>query len=145
MTKQVIITGFILIGLATVFGQSQQVKTAEAHAELPNSPEHSPRFEKIATGFDLYAILQDRDGFWWLATQSGLVKYNGYDFHRYSAGEHSITGNFVTALTRTVRGSFGSARQAGSALIVLVPERPDANQSLGALLPKIYSVVCIPH
>ncbi len=64
MTKQVLFTGFMLIGLATVFGQSQEVKTPEVHAELPKSPAQSPRFEKIATGFDLYAILQDRDGFW---------------------------------------------------------------------------------
>ncbi len=104
MTKQVIFIGFILIGLATGFGQAQEVKTPEAHAELSNSPAQSPRFEKIATGFDLYAILQDRDGFWWLATQSGLVKYNGYDFHRYSAGEHSITGNFVNALYEDSEG-----------------------------------------
>lgn len=80
MTKQVIFIGFILIGLATGFGQSQEVKTPEAHAELSSALAQPPRFEKIATGLDLYAILQDRDGFWWLATQSGLVKYNGYDF-----------------------------------------------------------------
>ena len=104
MTKHVIFIGFTLVGLATVFGQSQQVKTPEAHAELPDARAQSPRFEKIATGFDLYAILQDRDGFWWLATQSGLVKYNGYDFHRYSAGEHSITGNFVNALYEDSEG-----------------------------------------
>lgn len=45
--------------------------------------------EELA-GLDIYSILQDKKGCIWLATNRGLVKYDGYDFNFISTG---ITGN----------------------------------------------------
>ncbi len=52
----------------------------------------------------LNSILQDRDGFFWLGTQSGLVKYNGYDFEVFQAGLESIPGNWVNVLYEDSEG-----------------------------------------
>jgi len=47
------------------------------------------------------AIAQDQLGFLWFGTQSGLNRYDGYEFKRYKAQPlHSdqLAGNFITAL-----------------------------------------------
>ncbi|MCP3930758.1 MAG: hypothetical protein GY705_16850, partial [Bacteroidetes bacterium] len=62
------------------------------------------RFDKIQTDYMLNSIMEDRDGFIWLGTQSGLVKYNGYDYLVYEAGENSIPGNWVNALFEDSEG-----------------------------------------
>ncbi|MCP4541126.1 MAG: PAS domain S-box protein, partial [Chloroflexi bacterium] len=44
-------------------------------------------------------FIQDRDGFFWIATQSGLVKYDGYDLKKYTSGAPgSISSDVVFSI-----------------------------------------------
>jgi len=46
-----------------------------------------------------YGFLQDRDGFLWIGTAtSGLIKYDGYNIKRYTAGPHSVSNNGVLGI-----------------------------------------------
>ena len=60
------------------------------------------RFDRvISTGSMLTPgpIIQDHDGFIWIGAQgSGLIKFDGYDLKRYSAGPDSILDDNVTVL-----------------------------------------------
>ncbi|MDM8544160.1 two-component regulator propeller domain-containing protein [Desulfococcaceae bacterium HSG9] len=40
-------------------------------------------------------FIQDRDGFFWIGTQSGLLKYDGYDVKKYATGPGSISSDYV--------------------------------------------------
>ncbi|MDM8535559.1 two-component regulator propeller domain-containing protein [Desulfobacterales bacterium HSG17] len=40
-------------------------------------------------------FIQDIDGFIWIATQSGLIKYNGYDVKKYTAGPDSVSSDYI--------------------------------------------------
>lgn len=49
----------------------------------------------------IYAILQDQTGYLWLATEGGLVKYDGYAFHTFQYDPNdpqSLSTNLVTSL-----------------------------------------------
>ena len=53
------------------------------------------------------AITQDLDGFLWIGSYSGLLRYDGYQFRRfvYSFNDpYSISGNIVTSLAVAVDG-----------------------------------------
>ena len=75
--------------------------------------EHRIRFEHLTTSDGLsqmtvYAILQDRRGFMWFGTQSGLNRYDGYGFKVYThrareAG--SLSHGFVRVLHEDVAGA----------------------------------------
>ncbi|HYC58933.1 MAG TPA: two-component regulator propeller domain-containing protein [Thermoanaerobaculia bacterium] len=63
-------------------------------------------FQRVAIPEDVpahlcTAIAQDRQGFVWLGTQRGLVRYDGFDFRVFRANPadpHAIGGNYVRAL-----------------------------------------------
>ncbi|MBN1451173.1 MAG: response regulator [Anaerolineales bacterium] len=44
------------------------------------------------------AILQDSDGFLWIGTQNGLVRYDGYEQKIFRTGPGSVSSDFVVAL-----------------------------------------------
>src|SRR5437588_9004875 len=53
-----------------------------------------------AQGLDnlsVLAIVQDREGFLWVATEDGLYRYDGDRFHRYGA-EEGLPSNQMTSL-----------------------------------------------
>src|SRR4051812_36364606 len=53
------------------------------------------------------AIVQDRQGFIWLGTQSGLVRWDGYRYRRYAADAQtpgSLPDSFILALHIDERG-----------------------------------------
>jgi diguanylate cyclase (GGDEF)-like protein len=55
----------------------------------------------------VYAILQDRRGFMWFATQDGLNRFDGYRFrvfHPRPGDRASLSNGFVTALAEDNRG-----------------------------------------
>ncbi len=58
-------------------------------------------------------VLQDSNGFLWIGTQSGLNRYDGYQFKHYKYSEHpaSLSGNWVTACLEDKQGRlwFGTA------------------------------------
>src|SRR4051812_35339356 len=44
------------------------------------------------------AISQTHDGFLWLGTNEGLVRFDGYDFVRFTKADGSLPGNTVGKL-----------------------------------------------
>lgn len=44
------------------------------------------------------SMIEDKDGFFWMGSTNGLIKYNGYDVIRYRPGENSISAGFVNAV-----------------------------------------------
>ena len=53
------------------------------------------------------ALAQDRDGFLWIGTQGGLVRYDGYSFHVFQASPddpHSLGGSYVRTLLAAADG-----------------------------------------
>lgn len=68
------------------------------------APEPTLRFEHLSVQHGLaqesvLAIVQDRDGFMWFGTQSGLSRYDGYRFVNY----HSEIGNPRSLASNAVR------------------------------------------
>lgn len=62
------------------------------------------------------AIIQDRGGFIWLGTQSGLVRWDGYRFKRYAADAQtpgSLPDSFVLSLFIDERGRLWIGTSAG--------------------------------
>ena len=56
--------------------------------------------EELA-GIDIYSILQDNDGNMWFTTESGLMRYDGYQFHEYSTEEMELKSLFGLTLDNT--------------------------------------------
>jgi signal transduction histidine kinase/ligand-binding sensor domain-containing protein len=53
------------------------------------------------------ALLQDAKGWLWIGTQKGLLRYDGYRFHRFlhvQADPASLPGDFITALWQGLDG-----------------------------------------
>lgn len=50
-----------------------------------------------------YGIFQDKDGFIWIGTDDGLVKYDGQDFKLFSTDE-GLRSNFVIAINQAKNG-----------------------------------------
>lgn len=53
-------------------------------------------------------ILEDTQGFLWIGTPSGLIRYDGYRFKRYlhsAAQDNSLGGNFIVDLTLDADGN----------------------------------------
>jgi ligand-binding sensor domain-containing protein len=50
------------------------------------------------------AIIQDQDGFFWLGTQNGLVRYDGYETMVYRTGPNSISNDNVVAIFEDDQG-----------------------------------------
>jgi ligand-binding sensor domain-containing protein/signal transduction histidine kinase len=96
-----IATGFLKCVLGALFF-SAFILSSTAHA----STARNPRFDRIAVDQGLShntvnAVIQDRQGFLWIATQGGLNRYDGYrfqTFRRNSADAHSIADDWVYAL-----------------------------------------------
>ena len=51
------------------------------------------------------AFIQDSDGFFWLGTQNGLIRYDGYDLKIYRTGPNSISNDLVVALVEDRNGA----------------------------------------
>ncbi|MCO7224880.1 diguanylate cyclase [Pleionea sp. CnH1-48] len=62
--------------------------------------------ESIPLGI-VTALIQDQDGFIWIGSQNGLIKYDGYRYTHYehSRTENSIGGNYVRSLWQAPDGS----------------------------------------
>src|SRR6218665_1319456 len=64
----------------------------------------------IANGLSqgmIYDMMQDRQGFMWIATKDGLNRYDGYNFKVFTRNpykEYSISGNTCTALLEDSQG-----------------------------------------
>lgn len=75
-------------------------------AETLGSLKATPRFKRIGLEEGLpqlsaYSIVQDPQGFMWIATGDGLARYDGYEFKKFvfdPASKNTISNNGVTAL-----------------------------------------------
>ena len=59
------------------------------------------------SGAQVFSVLQDQNGYIWLATESGLDRYDGYDFKSFThnpSDPHSISANLVRALCADAQG-----------------------------------------
>lgn len=61
----------------------------------------------------LIAMTQDQDGFMWITTQNGLVRYDGYDAVVYKAGEDSLSSDFTSAIMEDRLGNLWIGTQGG--------------------------------
>ena len=76
------------------------------------SAQHATDYETISIAQGLsqgmvFATLQDRDGFIWVATKNGLNRYDGYGFKVFTNdpyNSNSLSGNTVTALFEDSKG-----------------------------------------
>jgi diguanylate cyclase (GGDEF)-like protein/PAS domain S-box-containing protein len=60
----------------------------------------------------VFAINQDKEGFVWIGTQSGLMRFDGYRTHIYKHNpleKNSISSNFISAITTDDNGRVWSA------------------------------------
>ncbi|MCP3953071.1 MAG: PAS domain-containing protein, partial [Desulfobacterales bacterium] len=64
-------------------------------------------FEKVDIGFNSAigaGFVQDRDGFFWIGTQTGLIKWNGTDRVIYSRSRGGLSDNTITAVVEDHKG-----------------------------------------
>ena len=62
------------------------------------------------------SILQDSRGFLWLATESGLDRYDGYsvrEYRRERGNEHSLASDFIWSIAEDARGDLWLATSGG--------------------------------
>jgi PAS domain S-box-containing protein len=52
----------------------------------------------------IYDILQDRDGFIWLATYGGLMRYDGYDLKVFKKSSDTISSNSIASIFEDSKG-----------------------------------------
>lgn len=52
-------------------------------------------------------VFQDTDGFIWVATQNGLTRYDGYQFHTYKKEDEQsgLSGNYINCVTQSRKGT----------------------------------------
>lgn len=91
------------------------VWTLPAFARRPYTypPGSTPRFRHLSTedglaASNVSAILQDAQGYMWIATDGGLQRYDGYAFVTYSHNARepsSLAENFITSLALAPDGS----------------------------------------
>lgn len=98
-------------------------------ASLLSAAPRNPRFENMGTKEGLpvtavEALLQDQDGFVWLGTEAGLLRYDGFHFvyFRNVPGDPKTLGsNLVTALQEDRQGAIWVGTIGG--LFRLAPDR----------------------
>src|SRR5688572_2169928 len=62
------------------------------------------------------AVLQDSQGFAWIGTEDGLVRFDGRELHRYArtrAEEGSLAGNYIWDIAEDARGDLWVATKEG--------------------------------
>jgi signal transduction histidine kinase/ligand-binding sensor domain-containing protein/CheY-like chemotaxis protein/HPt (histidine-containing phosphotransfer) domain-containing protein len=62
------------------------------------------------------AVLQDSQGFVWIGTEDGLVRFDGRELHRYArtrAEEGSLAGNYIWDIAEDARGDLWIATKEG--------------------------------
>ncbi|MDZ7637345.1 MAG: two-component regulator propeller domain-containing protein [Bryobacterales bacterium] len=75
-------------------------------------------------------LLQDRTGFLWIATHTGLYRFDGKTFRRYTTAD-GLADNYVTNLAEDARGTLwvatvrGLSRRTGHRFETILPEREE--------------------
>lgn len=58
-------------------------------------------------------LLKDSDGFLWMPTQNGLVRYDAYDSVVYRTGENSVSNDYISNIYEDSRGLLWIGTQGG--------------------------------
>lgn len=93
MSKKFLILCFFLLSVVAVI-KAQTYNLFTADNELPSS--------------SINSIYQDRHGFVWIATENGLVKYDGARFITYNSNRrdpHTLAHDFVTCMVEDHKGN----------------------------------------
>jgi ligand-binding sensor domain-containing protein len=94
---------------------------AAAHAAAP-IPDARPIYFEHLTMRDglsqstVMSILQDSQGYLWLATESGLDRYDGYSIRAYRrdrGNEHGLASDFIWTIAEDARGNLWLATSGG--------------------------------
>ena len=94
---------------------SLQLGAQLAQAALPMIFQHLGADEGLPQN-TVNATLQDSQGFIWIATEDGLVRYDGYESRRYASEQHnpeSLPANFVYAMVEDHAGDLWLAIKNG--------------------------------
>src|SRR5277367_3950661 len=94
---------------------------AGAHAAAPAPAIRPMYFEHLTTRDGLSqstvnSILQDSQGYLWLATESGLDRYDGYairEFRRERGNEHGLASDYIWSMVEDARGDLWLATNGG--------------------------------
>ena len=89
------------------------IREADLEALLDTRAGQSLRFKRVTgeqqlPGSSVSAIVQDQQGFLWLGTDDGLVRYDGYTFRVFrneAQNPHSLSYNTITALLQDADGT----------------------------------------
>src|SRR5277367_2636952 len=84
----------LLFGLVVSFGLTVAQAAIDAH---PLVLEHLTTSDGLPQG-TVYATLQDSQGFVWLGTEDGLVRFDGHEVARYAyspSARGGLPGNFI--------------------------------------------------
>ena len=111
---------------------------------LPSSAQQQPYAQlTIAEGLSqgmIYDIMQDKEGFIWIATKDGLNRYDGYEFESYSyspSAPYSISDDIVKCLMEddfgrlwvgTMMGGINLFDRRTERFYQLRPESPNAKE-----------------
>lgn len=91
----------IFLHLAVMLAVFALTPVRAASAEIPDFQfEQSPALSALPNN-EVLTLLQDSDGFIWIATKGGLYKYDGYDIREYRSNLYNpelLSDNWVSAL-----------------------------------------------
>jgi len=84
-----------------------------ALTSFPSENDRQPYFERVLTDEGIskgtiYSIIQDRQGYLWLGTATGLLRYDGYVFRSYRhdpTDTNSIAGDFIWSVSEDSSGN----------------------------------------
>src|ERR1700679_2080717 len=91
---------------------------AVAHAGAPTPATRPMYFEHLTMrdGLSMSSILQDSQGYIWLATEAGLNRYDGYtvrQFRRERGNEHGLASDYVWSIAEDAQGDLWLATEGG--------------------------------
>lgn len=97
-------------------------------------------------------VIQDKNGFVWIATFNGLIKYDGYQFHKYKSlpGQNSeLQSNRINGIWENASGDLWCLSGKSMYLFKVKEERFINVQSVlnrhRAVAPDVWSVYCLDN
>jgi len=74
--------------------------------------------------YTVFSFYQDRHGFIWMATNDGLVKYDGYEtkIYRNTEGFNAISGNYINSVSADSDGNVLVGTEEGASIISVISD-----------------------
>ncbi|HWK72898.1 MAG TPA: two-component regulator propeller domain-containing protein [Povalibacter sp.] len=109
MFARVMTTGIALLGCCSAYA------APPVPAVRPMYFEHLTMREGLSQS-TVMSILQDREGYLWLATESGLDRYDGYtirEYRRERGDEHGLASDYIWKIAQDAQGDLWLATSGG--------------------------------